>query len=81
MRLILGGAKGTGVLHFQGKDYQFKLSGVSVGGAGYTKVVSKGTVYQLNSIEDFPGTYSGMGPAPLQSRAWAHPAGRIARVW
>lgn len=60
MRLILGGAKGTGMLHFKGKDYRFKLSGASVGGAGYTKVVSKGTVYNLNSIEDFPGLYSGM---------------------
>jgi hypothetical protein len=61
MKLILGGAKGTGVLHYQGQDYPFKLSGVSVGGAGYTKVVASGTVYDLNSLEDFPGTYSGMG--------------------
>jgi len=60
MRLILGGAKGTGMLHYQGKDYRFKLSGASVGGAGYTKVVSKGTVYNLNSIADFPGVYTGM---------------------
>lgn len=61
MRLILGGAKGTGMLHFQGKDYRFKLKGASLGGAGYTKVVSKGIVYNLNDIKDFPGTYSGMG--------------------
>lgn len=60
MRLILGGAKGTGMLHYQGKDYRFKLSGASVGGAGYTKVVSKGTVYNLNDIADFPGVFTGM---------------------
>jgi len=60
MRLILGGAKGTGMLHYQGKDYRFKLSGAPVGGAGYTKVVSKGTVYNLTSIADFPGVYTGM---------------------
>jgi hypothetical protein len=61
VRLIIGGAKGTGVLHFQGKDYHFKMSGASVGGAGVTKVDSVGTVYNLKSIQDFPGTYSGMG--------------------
>jgi len=61
MRLILGGAKGTGVLHFNGKDYKFKLSGASVGGVGVTQVKGVGTVYNLNDIKDFPGTYSGMG--------------------
>ena len=59
IRLILGGSKGTGVLHYQGKDYHFKMSGGSVGGVGVTKVDSVGVVYNLKSIEDFPGTYSG----------------------
>jgi hypothetical protein len=59
IRLILGGAKGTGVLHYQGKDYHFKMSGASVGGVGVTKVDSVGIVYNLKSIEEFPGTYSG----------------------
>ena len=59
MRLILGGAKGTGVLHYMGKDYKFKMSGASVGGVGVTKVDSVGTVYNLKSIDEFPGTYSG----------------------
>jgi len=61
MRLIVGGAKGTGVLHFQGKDYKFKMSGASVGGVGVTKVDAVGTVYNLYNIKDFPGTYAGMG--------------------
>jgi hypothetical protein len=59
VRLIIGGSKGTGVLHFHGKDYHFKMSGASVGGVGVTKVDAAGTVYNLNSIKDFPGTYSG----------------------
>lgn len=59
IRLLVGGAKGTGVLHYKGKDYKFKLSGASAGGVGVTKVDSVGTVYNLKSIEDFPGTYSG----------------------
>jgi hypothetical protein len=59
IRLLVGGAKGTGVLHYKGKDYKFKLSGASVGGVGVTKVDAVGTVYNLKSIEEFPGTYSG----------------------
>jgi len=61
VRLIVGGAKGTGVLHFNGKDYKFKMSGASVGGVGVTKVDAVGTVYNLKDIKDFPGIYSGMG--------------------
>jgi hypothetical protein len=59
VRLILGGSKGAGVLHFNGKDYNFKLSGASVGGVGVTSVKAACTVYNLNDISDFPGTYSG----------------------
>lgn len=61
LRLIIGGAKGTGVLHFGGQDYKFKLSGKSLGGVGVTKVDGVGTVYNLNDINDFPGSYAGMG--------------------
>jgi hypothetical protein len=61
VRLIIGGSKGTGVLHFGGKDYKFKFSGASVGGVGVTKVDAVGTVYNLKDIKDFPGQYSGMG--------------------
>lgn len=61
VRLIAGGAKGTGVLHFNGKDYKFKMSGASVGGIGVTKVAAVGTIYNLKDIKNFPGTYSGMG--------------------
>jgi hypothetical protein len=61
VRLIVGGAKGTGVLHFNGKDYNFKMSGASVGGVGVTKVDAVGTVYNLKDIKDFSGIYAGMG--------------------
>lgn len=60
-RLIIGGAKGSGVLHFNGKDYKFKMSGKSLGGVGVTKTEATGTVYNLKDINDFPGSYSGMG--------------------
>jgi hypothetical protein len=60
-RLIVGGASGKGVLHFNGKDYPFTMSGVSVGGVGYTD--EKGTmhVYFLKNIADFPGTFNAAG--------------------
>jgi hypothetical protein len=41
LRLIFGGAEGKGVLHFKGKDYPFTMSGVTVGGAGYTEAHGK----------------------------------------
>ncbi len=60
-RLIVGGASGKGVLHFKGKDYPFTMSGVSVGGVGYTD--EKGTmhVYFLKNIADFAGTFNAAG--------------------
>lgn len=61
VRLIVGGSKGKGILHFNGKDYKFKMSGKSLGGAGVTKVDAVGTVYNLKNIKDFSGTYAGMG--------------------
>ena len=61
MRLILGGAKGKGVLHFQGKDYPFTMEAVSVGGVGYSEVAGTGTVHYLKKVEDFAGRYNAVG--------------------
>ena len=61
LRLLVGGAEGKGVLHFKGKDYPFTISGVTVGGVGYTEAHGTANVYFLKSIEDFPGTYTGIG--------------------
>jgi hypothetical protein len=61
MRLILGGSSGKGVLHYKGKDYPFTMKGASVGGVGYTEVQGAGTVHYLKKLEDFSGTYSGIG--------------------
>jgi hypothetical protein len=61
LRLIVGGAKGKGVLHYKGKDYPFTMSGVTVGGAGYTEANGTANIYNLKKLEDFPGTYQGIG--------------------
>lgn len=61
LRLIIGGAKGKGVLHYKGKDYPFTMSGVSVGGVGATEAHGTANIYNLKKLEDFPGTYQGVG--------------------
>ena len=61
LRLIFGGAEGKGVLHFKGKDYPFTMTGVTVGGVGYTEAHGTANVYFLKNIEDFPGNYQGIG--------------------
>lgn len=85
IRLIIGGAKGTGVLHFNGKDYKFKLSGNSLGGVGVTKIEAVGTVYNMKDISQFPGTYSGMGVGGAVVKgsgasSWENSAGVVVKI-
>ena len=54
---LVGGSTGGGVLHFHGKSYPFKIGGINVGTLGGSKVKGFGTVYNLASVADFPGTY------------------------
>jgi hypothetical protein len=54
---IVGGGWGSGVLHFQGQDYPFKITGLKAGGVGYSKIEAVGDVYFLDKLEDFSGTY------------------------
>lgn len=53
----IGWSWGKGVLTFKGKDYPFKVGGLSVGDVGITKAEATGTVYNLKKLEDFNGTY------------------------
>ena len=53
----IGWSWGKGVLTLNGKDYPFKVSGLSVGDLGVTKADAEGKVYNLNKLEDFDGTY------------------------
>jgi len=48
---------GGGVLKYKGKTYRFKVGGLGLGGMGISSVQARGTVYDLSSIERFPGTY------------------------
>jgi hypothetical protein len=54
----IGWSWGKGVLTLKGKDYPFKVGGLSVGDVGITKAEATGTVYNLKKLEDFNGTYA-----------------------
>ena len=53
----LGFSWGGGTLRFQGKDYPFKVDGLSVGSVGISKASAWGRVYNLKKVEDFSGNY------------------------
>jgi len=54
----IGFSWGKGVLTFQGKEYPFKVSGLSVVDVGITKATSSGKVFNLKKLEDFNGNYT-----------------------
>jgi len=49
---------GSGTLNFNGQQYPFYAEAVGVLGSGAAKMDATGEVYNLNSISDFPGTYT-----------------------
>lgn len=55
--LGIGWSWGKGVLTLEGKDYPFKVGGLSVLDVGITKAEAEGKVYNLKKLEDFNGTY------------------------
>lgn len=56
---VLGGSLGGGKLTYQGKEYDFKLSGLTVGvNVGVTKMDAAGEVFGLSEVSKFPGTYT-----------------------
>jgi hypothetical protein len=56
--LGIGWSWGKGVLTYKGKDYPFKVEGLSVGDVGVTKADAVGNVYNLKKMSDFNGTYT-----------------------
>jgi hypothetical protein len=83
--LILGGAAGEGILHFQGKDIPFKMKGAQVGAVGYTDVKGSGEVHFLKRLEDFEGNYSYLGAGATMAKGvnastFQNNAGVVVRV-
>jgi hypothetical protein len=48
---------GGGTLTFQGRQYPFRLDGLSVVDVGVTRITGSGTVRNLRNIADFSGNY------------------------
>jgi hypothetical protein len=60
--LIAGAGVGRRVLTFRGRDYRFRVSGLSLGftaGASLDRLVGRASY--LNELGDFPGIYSAVG--------------------
>jgi hypothetical protein len=55
--LGIGASWGDGVLTFQGKDYPFSVSGLTLVDVGISRFAGAGKVYNLTSPGDLPGTY------------------------
>jgi hypothetical protein len=49
---------GNGKLNYDGKEYAFKIDGVSVVDLGFSSVEMTGEVYNLKSVSDFAGSYA-----------------------
>lgn len=54
----IGYSWGKGVLNFQGKEYPFKIRGLSVVDVGISRADAKGDVFKLKKLKDFNGTYT-----------------------
>jgi hypothetical protein len=57
----IGYSWGSGNLKFQGQEYPVSVSGLAVGGVGFKEASAFGKVYNLKTLADFDGTYSGVG--------------------
>ena len=57
--VVVGYRWGSGTLEYQGKQYVFEVSGLSIGDLGADRADASGDVYNLKKLEDFNGTYKG----------------------
>ena len=60
--LMLGAGSGSGVLNYRGRNYPFKVSGLSLGvTAGGSVNRLEGWASGIKQVGDFSGTYSSVG--------------------
>lgn len=60
--LLVGGGAGSGVLTWRGRNYTFRISGISLGiTAGATVGRLEGWASGIREVSDFAGTYSSVG--------------------
>ena len=70
--LIVGAGGGRGVLTYRGRDYPFRVSGLSIGlTIGASAMRLTGRVSRLRELKDFSGTYDAVGAGgALGWRLW-----------
>jgi len=56
----IGWTWGEGVLTYEGVDHNFEIQGLSVADVGISKLSASGLVNNMNSLEEFNGTYYGV---------------------
>lgn len=56
--LGVGGSWGDGVLTYQGRNYPFSISGLSLVDVGISNYTGAGKVYDLSSPENLAGNYA-----------------------
>ena len=54
----IGLSWGSGTLSYNGKEYKFKIDGMSVGSVGIQNATARGKVYNLKNVSDFAGNYA-----------------------
>jgi hypothetical protein len=57
----VGYSWGHGVLTYKGRQYSFKITGLTAGELGGEKIHARGSVYHLKTLSDFSGTYTSVG--------------------
>jgi len=57
--LGVGYSWGDGTLQYQGKEYPFSVTGLSLVNIGVSGLTAVGKVYDMNRIADFGGNYAG----------------------
>ena len=59
----VGVSWGDGTLSYKGKEYKFKVDGLSLVDLGFSKVQAEGDVYNLKDPQDLGGTYGAVAAA------------------
>lgn len=60
--MMMGAGGGSGVLIYRGRNYLFRVSGLSLGiAAGASVSRLEGWASDINQVSDFAGTYSAVG--------------------
>lgn len=65
----IGVSWGTGILTFQNENHPFRVRGLGMVGVGGNKVRATGTVFNLDRLEEFPGTWAEIDSAAVLGRS------------